>query len=529
MVEGFGQYKSFARAAKEAGFAKDEIKLTVIDPGLILEGANDTLREKLTPETLVSFFRTLQGDSQADDRSLVQIGNFLYMYRTDKDQENRKNGRRKLVRQEEKPIPINEHDRKLIKLACGLLEDSFYEGRLAHLPENQAGAVAFVVNTLAKIIDQKILANSADLFDADRLRAFTETVGKFEQRTLFPGTDQESTLSPRAQRLEEMKQKFSAQLEIIDRIEKDTDWSKYFYNFANTLTEASNIIYTSGIDNYFAQVIHSISWFLEAEWKPIVETGRQFSRYLHDTDTRIKPDDKKARQFSSDSFSLEKFLAEMAGEKLKNPDLDPASTVYIRLNDVRRGRSLKIIREKLGKVTTSGTKRFSTFEDFGKSHAAENLSETIKTIEPLFETPTEPLLGYQRAIREALRILRERDTLRRTDDMFTIGKRRWKSGASDPRAVPYLIKHYLIASSMIEKGSEDDKMRREKSLASLSFPFNWSERGEQETTHPIIGEKKFDGVEQKWILEGPEYANLHFLEQDLPFAVWIRRYFLSKN
>ncbi|HEV8590956.1 MAG TPA: hypothetical protein VGQ55_02560, partial [Pyrinomonadaceae bacterium] len=159
---------------------KPERKAAARDVSTLLTGTSEPTRRNIGKDAIVSFFQSLNPDRRqlADDQDLMWIGKTLYEFRP--------------LEKDDKPPEMTEQEKRLIKLACRLLEDAFYDGRLANMYERDAASVAFIVNTIAKIFDVREYRNELkDTFEAKKFRFFTYDVERFEAQALFPDTDGE--------------------------------------------------------------------------------------------------------------------------------------------------------------------------------------------------------------------------------------------------------------------------------------------------------------------------------------------------
>ncbi len=217
-------YRFFAEAAKKAGFDEDERKLAAMEPELLLEGTSEELRERLSPEALVSFFDALRGEKDADHRHILEISNFLYNFRP--DQRGRDAGDEKSV--------LNEKENRLVSLACHLTEDAFYDGKLENLTNEQTAALAFMLNVTTKLCPEN--PNAQEWFDRDRLQEFAAEVGNFETKELLStfAADGQST----AKKQGKYKKAFQASKKAVLERMRNPDIVPYFiktYLIANSM------------------------------------------------------------------------------------------------------------------------------------------------------------------------------------------------------------------------------------------------------------------------------------------------------
>ncbi|OGG69305.1 hypothetical protein A3F27_01425 [Candidatus Kaiserbacteria bacterium RIFCSPHIGHO2_12_FULL_53_13] len=174
MTEKFDKkYRRFAEAAKGTNSvtSKSDRKLIRENPDFLLFGRSDRLKKEVPRGAFASFFRVLQGDHNIDPRTVLKIGNFLYGHRPDKRNE-----------ENEKNPPLSPEDRPLMDLACTLVEDAFYSGDLLDLPKEHGAALAFTVNVIAKILEQRSSGAELAGFDRQKFRHFLNAVIEFEKR-----------------------------------------------------------------------------------------------------------------------------------------------------------------------------------------------------------------------------------------------------------------------------------------------------------------------------------------------------------
>jgi len=182
MAEGLGnqskEYKQFATAAKRAGFSLNERQRIASNDQTILEGASKFITEgedSVDAAQLRTFLNILGGNRTQDPNASFAVGNVLYRYRSKRQGENIKEA-----------IPIQEQDRKFVNLAFALIEDAFYSGTLLDLPKEQGAATSFVINVLAKIIEEPKNGKLVIGFDQTKAENFTSAVYDYEYTEMAP-------------------------------------------------------------------------------------------------------------------------------------------------------------------------------------------------------------------------------------------------------------------------------------------------------------------------------------------------------
>lgn len=179
-------YRRFAEAAQEvatdknrrkrSGFANPEyVEKVGRSPDILRKTGSKEFQDQVSPEALVSFLEALGGSKNADARHVLNIGNFLHDHRTE-------------LEKKDKPPnqPLSPEDRRLMDLACVLIEDSFYRGDFLKLSREQSASLAFTVNVVAKIFQQPKSCAGLKGFDTEKLHQFIDAVHNFEHQSLFP-------------------------------------------------------------------------------------------------------------------------------------------------------------------------------------------------------------------------------------------------------------------------------------------------------------------------------------------------------
>lgn len=534
-------YRDFASAAKEAGFDKDERKLAAMDPELLFEGTSESLRAQLNPEMLESFFKALREDETADSKKLLDIGNFLYQYRLDKEQAS-----------ESVPEPLNERDCRLVNLACVLTENAFYNGKLNNLDDERAAALAFITNVLAKILEQSPDNDKLAGFSEGKLAQFITEVHNYEQESLFgktaaiQETEKGGVHTAREEALSEKQAEILGSLQRADSLKPKNGWLDYFKDIPERLEQAKQTLLdgqmlsykehelldsvirgfktkTPQVIGYFEERTSKLSNMVAAgldtaSGKKILnlsDSGKGYSRALSDVLLLNFPDNlplhSHERQHQRGEFM---------------DDSKRLVGIYKRIDE--KIASSAVLSGKAPKKTFHGwneiTRGLSTLQ---WPQAAEILGLVVE------KQPKGPWGEYLAAYVDAADIARKTIKNRELDIKFIQAEERLLPKLKGKKStVPYLIKSHLIAKSMLGEWDEKSRDSSEFYMAMLESPFDYKERGEKTPSHSFLPEgggrwtqdEESGGLRQNL---GPAYSNLHFIPEELPFNVWAIKYFRS--
>jgi hypothetical protein len=499
----FGETKSFIKAAKEVGLDKDERKLVAMDPALLLEGLSDEIRNNVKPETLIEFFSALQGE-EVDHKRILEIGNLLYRYRND-------------VRTPEKQDPdsLNEKDRQLLSLTYKLLEGALYSAKLYGLKKEQAAALAFTVNVIAKLAEQRQFKDLAD-FESEKLERLVASVHNYEQESLFPGDEKGQTLG-REKTIIRLDTQIKTETDELEAFDRETDWKLYFSGLAASLEEALATLERDGhdfftvgylIDNLRSEEPEALR-YCRGEMSGLIEKQR-IGPYEYQsvepllvrrgliglTQRFSKKSVDIAANFTSDEYGYKYLCKTYLSE---SPQSGPAKK----------------------------TQRLSGFDGLGEATKFPRMVSAVNAISPIFDGKKceGPLMEYEKRVSKISRLMERRRQLLIQDDQFSLSERRIKAKTDNPATLMYLIKAQLIVDSILQRWDESRKAGAEYNLATRSHPYEFkAENGP--AVHAFIIDKNY--VPDYDLRKGPAYASLHFLPEEIPFAVWSSRYLKSK-
>ncbi len=511
------EYRSFASAAKEAGFDKDERKLSGLEPSLVLEGASDSLKTKITPEVIGSFFRTLEGEEKVPSRDILEIGNYLYTFRGHAEDAARLES-------------LSEKDVQLINLGCTLLENAFYKGKLLTLEGAEAAPLAFSVNVLAKIFERPQATTILKGFSAEKFDSFISKVHDYEQKTLFPDAKVDDPRPFIEQEMEKNKREITELLDNVKRIEKETNWDDYFRNETKEIKKAIETLKKANkipdFDGYqFSGVFEDSLDVFKRNQRLVFNSYKLGVLELAKMLNRQGPVDSDKIGFLTKSVADRSYM-----EALKNvqPGDERSRSLEKLSSDERRYADL-VKKNPMNAPAPfpekTKKKTLTSFDDISVMMHSELVPEAIKHLDFLFAASfSGPLGDYLKNATEALRLLRRRNVLTDYDQTFSLSERRLRNNKTSPQSVPYFIKTCLIIQDKLgSKGAQGWDYQ----MATGKNPFNYLERKQTNPAHSfIVGEMNHQtGMRDS----GPAYANLHFIPEDIPFAVWTRKYLLSQQ
>ncbi len=506
------EYREFATAAKEIGYDTDERMLAAIDPSLLLEGTSDELKRYLTPEMLISFFKSLTEADSDTNRDVLEIAKFLYDYRAD------------VASRKREVAPMNEKDCRLVNLGCRLIENAFYAGKLYNLEPEQGAVTAFITNVLAKIIEQKAGDKRFNGFSATKLEQFVEKVRKYEEKELFPDAQDEVKESKYEQAIQKVSKEIADQLEKIENFEQQINWDETFSDLAASLRQArtmlirdNNLIDLSFID----EIMHDFNSRGRNTKKMYGEIAREVqnieTRGLPITSLKARLEDSFAIQFAM--FSTRNL--EPGSERSKYFDnLRTLERIYKRLKLQTSSPVHKP--EKKDKRTSKG---FGVLEKVLEKSLLEG---SLPGLRALFEPNPEGSLGaYAQALRKITELQRRRFTIGQYDRNFTMSVGRLKQRMNQPASPAYLIKTCLTADNMMRNWRDSGSgSHAEWNMATRQSPFNFSEAFPQPSHHFLNSPNEHYNESH---LRKNQWARLHFIPEDLPFAVWALKYLRSKS
>lgn len=505
------EYRNFASAAKEAGFNKTERKLIGSDSDSLLEGVSEKFRDSLTVDMFVSFFSALQKDDLADAKQVLAIGNFLYEFRPDQ---------RKYVVEKKHPLDaLTEKELRLVSLACKLVENAFYQGKLLNLPSEQAASLAFTVNVLAKILEDNSANEKLNSFSQKKLCEFIEGVAHYEQQKLSPEAVGE-------QAVEGQRKKIIEKLEQAERLKPANGWLEYFKDLPDKLDDASGILERSPEvvirGGRRASGILSLGEIIKWLRSELPEVIKYYEKITSEISKIAKADFTP----SANLVNLYDGLGWSLSERLPNAGrfAEGVSKEYIleRVRDVRDMH--RYSKNQVESLEPADKKtKVKSFNEIGKLTIAIQLPEAVKTLGIIADDEPEGIWGnYLDVYKQVVKMLMKAEKAKKADVMFSNAQKRLREQIENEKLVtaPYLIKSCLIADNMTGLGlSLTDKQRAdsEEALMRLEYPFDYSMAGGPlEHSFSVRKKGKSD--------EGPGYADFHFIPQDMPFAVWALRY-----
>ncbi|MFA6190530.1 MAG: hypothetical protein WC711_03455 [Candidatus Staskawiczbacteria bacterium] len=519
-----GDYKAFARAAKEVGIDKNERKAMARNPDKILEGASETVKDYVTPESIEMFFSALQRKNvggkenlerrgiNARNRAVLGIGNFLYNLRPD--------AKFNSVDIDD----LNENDLRLIALSCNLVENAFYDGKLsANFAEGEAAPIAFVTNVLAKILEGGDAGQKFKGFDKAKAHSFIAKVKKFEESVLFSDVKSEDATaenedSAREESIERADKEIDALLAKADGIMDETVWEEYFGNIAEKLIDAPRLLRQAGMDFYDFQEedIREIATALQ-NWGTITDNIKSKSEFVRQRISTGKVIDDGP--LPGKLYGL--------GSRYQNRRIDPAKP-YEPYLDIQRsadaisGWALEI-KQKFEGSRIKETNKYKSFNEAVKLDSLKKLPGIAEALMAVVGELQGPLREYVECYQKAIEISNRRIDGIKQDEIFINGEQRLLEQLEQKRsAVAYLIKSCLIVDDRINKHSEDYRAKKEADLVRgvglREGMFNIDLR-------QVVNDEvhEFSGYFDK------PFAKLHFKPDDIPFAVWAIRYLRSLN
>ncbi len=500
------QYRSFSSAAKEIGIDKDERKLIALEPGLLLEGTSEELREHVTTESLMAFFSALHGEL-SQEKMLLEIGNFLYSYRNDRSKEGVET--------------LNERDRQLFHLACTLLENGFYENRLVGLNPEQAAVLAFITNVLAKTV-RGSKTEEPERFSREKVEYFVESVGIYEKEQLFSEKDSETGLPSRKGTEDKIGVEIQAQITEGKKLRLALNPEKYFLSLIDGLEHAPDCFLALGLLKYDYELepFKVAAQELRRHWKTV------FLQYEELT-TKVES-------------SLKGGLPGHEGSQLREP-------ISMRLNYIL-GRQqqrespgshnhfhpvLEKLEELIKKAEEvkppAGPQKFKGFEEFGstfsQTEAFKNLPEVLRSLRSFLKITDGPFYDYIKAYTRAANLIKKLYQTRRSDNLFEESTRRLMQRVQTDTntAVPYLIKSCVIADNMTASKYPEVRAEQLAAMGRLESPYQFEDYFADRKKVPAHAFKN------RWVEDrNMGYSDLHFIPEELPFAVWSLRYLRAR-
>lgn len=472
------EYRIFASAASRVGFERDERKLIGEDPnlilGVILESVDRVFKDKLSPEKLISFFDIVRGKSGVNARNVLDVGNFLYDYRADLD------GGKTIH-------TLNETSIKFVNLACVLLEDAFYSGRLFKLKGEDAASLAFIVNVLAKILKE----NSSDGlmgFSKTSLETLIEKVSEEEKSRLFPDEIEVDRTITEEEQIRVMKAKIDYILRQAIGVREQIDWQEYFEGLDARLDHAMNVLLQAGL-NYrgLQEVIDALK-----KYKKSILNYYKVFEFLVKED-KIIDYQKYKTLFQSQVDVLEEFLVGNSRdfnirEEITN-DFISATAGY---NQINRDAQSTVIDKPV---------TLDSFDALSKVHGLRSLPEAIATLSEFFDKESKGPFGeYIQYLRELYKLKKATSFAEKRFAAFKLSREHTLSRIEFPETPAYFFKTCLIVNDMITRNVLAPQSVVKDGRFDLSVT----------PSHSFLDGSINDGR--------PAYADLHYLPEDIIFA-----------
>ncbi len=166
-----GAYRAFAKAAELSGVPRNERLEAAKKFEILLLEQSEKVKKNLTPQALESFFTQLAGMHNPDPAAMKGVGHVLY----DFGYHGRKN-----------PKQIPESNYQFIDRATRCIESAFYGGRLFHITDDEATPLAYIINSLAKIVENGFQRSKLEGFHVEKFEELIAEVERFRNNTLFP-------------------------------------------------------------------------------------------------------------------------------------------------------------------------------------------------------------------------------------------------------------------------------------------------------------------------------------------------------
>lgn len=459
----FGEAKSFIKAAKEVGLDKDERKLAAMDPALLLEGLSDEIRNNLKPEILTEFFTGLQG-KEVDHKRILEIGNLLYRYRDDVKAAERQD-----------PDSLNEKDRQLLSLAYKLLEGALYSAKLYGLEKEQAAALAFTVNVIAKLAEQGQFKES-DTFDVKKFEGLVESVHNFEQESLFPGENKGQSTG-REKAIRGLDAQIKTETEELEAFDRETDWKLYFKNLAATLGDA---LATLERENKFDHEYLTVRYLIDN----LQSDEPESLKYLRELKAGLA---ERERKGPYEKGYFDPYLSSVARLGLIGPAIrysqkkEGVGDDFISDENEYKYLCRRYLSENPQSEQVKKVQRLSSFESLGEATKVPRMVNALKAIAPVFDGKKcdGPLLEYEKKMTKIYRLMERRKDLLTQDDQFSFSEKRIKEKGGNPATLMYLIKAQLIVDNILQGWShEGQRAGAEYNLATRTPPYEFKVKDE---------------------------------------------------
>jgi hypothetical protein len=553
-MENFEKNLSFARAAKDAGFNEDERRMIAEEPELLLEGVNEKFKD-LTAEELKSFFDFLQGNKE-NHESALKIGQLLYGHRDivkiKEETEYNEYGHEvtKVSKSVEEGENLNDQDCRLINLACNLIEDSFYKGKLLDVKEEKGASMAFTVNILAKILAKNKNDERLNGFDEKKLEEFLHNVQSYERETLYAET-------PAAGKLEmDGKAAVNSINEIILRLIRSSqdlgpkieEDKSYFYDTAKRLSEIYEALVAGGV--YRVNSVTSVSMLIEGLQNPemVMDVYINEARKIREDVMSEKEESRQRHKLMENPIYHALFVVswnlyyqnkseEGGEEKIKDRSWGSFCDTRDMIKEKKFEKKIETGDGKKGEK-----KKFSSLEGLNDLRNRGYSKQLQAAMEDLKKMPSGPIGEYIKNYREIINMARRRMYIKKMDIPFAESYDSIESKKTRKDALSYIIKTCLIVRDIeAEKSYIGDKIATREIFkeASESDDFYNSQtylkksQEEKKLTQAyeegvgVHSFKKDANSDRYW--RGGGHAELHYIVNELPFAVWANRYIHSKQ
>ncbi len=501
-----GEYKAFSKAAKDVGFDKDERKLGAMDPGILLEGTSEELKRQVAPEMLTSFLKSLRGDSHADPRHMLEAGNFLYSCRSDqRDPRNR--------------IILNDKENRLVGLACHLVENALYEGKLEDLTQEQAAALAFTANVSAKLIEQGSM-RSEGWYDTKKFKKFVSEVREFKKEQLSAMFHTGDQVMSAGEIIQEYEGRIVEELGAIEGILQSVDWNDEISGLRIKIDKAFNTIQRS--ESPLRYTIDELRELFD-EWmidRPRIITYMQ---------TEFKAAQGYARGNDRRPHDYRDFSTFLCYSRAQKPFSQESDRYF---GALKRLKAVYSEKRDLDKAKNPNKKRepLKDFASMRQAFAESSLPDAFETLKLLFELK-DPGLGsvgtFMSGMRKVSRTISSRDSVKMYDRSFSVADQSLMRKESRPATIPYFIKSYLITSAIMKRWKNHPYEGFTK-LAQLGphSPYGVETAGKVATFSFL--ENNGNGGRRVGS-SSPSYSDLHYITEDIPFVVWAMKYVQSKG
>ncbi|HCC83366.1 TPA: hypothetical protein DEP96_00790 [Candidatus Uhrbacteria bacterium] len=168
-----GKPVDIGRAAERSGYGKREVELLVSAPSTILNFQERSEVMHFGADVADKLVHLLDG-KDVDWHELVRLGAQLRSMSPSENPE-----------KHEDELELQFEEEQKLLLIKNLVEDAFFDGKLAHLHGQSAAALAFLINRIAKLVDNMTpLVRQDFLFDKAKMDALIEQAREAEKADL---------------------------------------------------------------------------------------------------------------------------------------------------------------------------------------------------------------------------------------------------------------------------------------------------------------------------------------------------------